>query len=120
MRPISLIVAEDDPAMRWWLRTVLTRMGAVVRLASSGWECLSLLAGDDGVDLVISDVRTPMPGGIDVLAMARIAGVSVPFVLITASPDERVREAARRLDAVILDKPVLAEELVAVVAQHAP
>jgi len=114
MTSLNLIVAEDDLAMQRWLKTVLTRMGATVRMVSSGWELLSLLAdAHDATDLVISDVRMPMPGGIDALAMARTAGVTVPFVLITAFPDDQLREAAQTLRAAVLDKPFLAHELVA-------
>jgi DNA-binding response OmpR family regulator len=112
MAALSMIIAEDDPAMQNWLHTVLARMGASVRLASSGWELLSLLSDDAfAVDLVISDVRMPLPGGFDALAMARTAGVTVPFVLITAFADDRLRDAARGLDASVLDKPFLALEL---------
>lgn len=112
MTGLNLIVAEDDPAMQRWLLTVLARMGASVRTASSGWELLSLLADDHAaVDLVISDVRMPIPGGIDVLAMARSAGVTVPFVLITAFANDDLRDTARRLSASVLDKPFLVHEL---------
>jgi len=108
----NLIVAEDDPAMRHWLQTVLAQMGARVRVAASGWELMSLLGEDcDTVDLVISDVRMPLPSGVDALAMARTAGVTVPFVLITAFSDEHVREVALKLHATVLDKPFLAAEL---------
>lgn len=112
MTGLNLIVAEDDPAMRRWLETVLVRMGASVRMASSGWELLSLLADNHAaIDLVISDVRMPIPYGVDALAMARTAGVTVPFVLITAFPDEDLRAAAGTMRAAVLDKPFLAEEL---------
>ncbi len=106
-----MIVAEDDPAMQRWLNTVLVHMGASVRLVSSGWELLTQLAENDAVDLVISDVRMPIPGGIEALAMARTAGITVPFLLITAFADDRLREAARGLRARVLDKPFLANDL---------
>jgi CheY-like chemotaxis protein len=109
---VNLIVAEDDPAMQHWLETVLVRMGAAVRMVASGWELLYMLADTTRpVDLVISDVRMPMPGGIDALAMARTAGIEIPFVLITAFADDVIREAAIRLDASVLDKPFLADAL---------
>lgn len=105
-----MIVAEDDPAMRRWLYVVLAEMGAAVRMAASGWELLALMA-EERADLVISDIRMPMPRGIDALAMARAAGVTTPFVLITAFADPSIREAARGLRASVLDKPFLAHEL---------
>jgi len=108
---LKLIVAEDDPAMQRWLKTILLQMGASVQLVSSGWELLAVLAENEPVDLVISDVRMPIPGGIDALAMARTAGVTVPFLLITAFGDDRIRDTARGLHAHVLDKPFLARDL---------
>ncbi|MEO7731370.1 MAG: response regulator, partial [Kofleriaceae bacterium] len=79
---------------------------------ASGAELLSLLSDEgDQVDLVISDVRMPMPGGLDALAMARTAGVTTPFMLITAFADDEVRAAAHALHATVLDKPFFASDL---------
>jgi DNA-binding response OmpR family regulator len=112
VRKLSFIVAEDDPAMRHWLHTVLARNGASVQLASSGWELLSLLADNhETVDLVITDVRMPLPGGAAALAMARTAGVTVPFVLITAFADDDLRDTVCGMHASVLDKPFLVGEL---------
>ena len=63
------------------------------------------------IDLVITDVRMPIPSGFDVLAMARSAGVTIPFVLITAFSNEELRVAARRMRASVLDKPFLVDDL---------
>jgi DNA-binding response OmpR family regulator len=98
--------------MRHWLQILLVRMGASVRLASSGWELLSMMAEDPAaIDLVISDVRMPIPCGLDVLAMVRSVGITTPFVLITAFSNEALRAAAGRMRAAVLDKPFLAAEL---------
>ncbi len=111
MSPLRLIVADDDPAMRRWLAMALCRKGATIVAAASGWELLALLADETPCDLVISDVRMPLPGGLHTLAMVRTAGVSTPFLLITAFADHRLREAAKRLHAEVLDKPFQLREL---------
>jgi DNA-binding response OmpR family regulator len=105
MTTLRVIVADDDPAMRGWLVAVLRRKGATIISAASGWELLSLLADEHACDLVISDVRMPLPGGLHALAMARAAGVSTPFLLITAFADDQIRGAAKSLHADLLDKP---------------
>jgi DNA-binding NtrC family response regulator len=111
MPALDVIVADDDPAMRACLEAFLVQMGAKVQLAASGWELLALLADDETVDLVIADVRMPMPNGIEALAMARAAGISAPFVLITGTCTDEVRAAARRLRAAALAKPFTARDL---------
>jgi CheY-like chemotaxis protein len=105
------IVAEDDPIVRHGLDAALASLGGTVRLAASGWELLSLLADGDPVDVVVADVRMPMPGGVDALAMARTAGLTVPFVLVAACCDDALRTAARKLHAVVIAKPVRDHEL---------
>jgi CheY-like chemotaxis protein len=118
------IVAENDPVIRHDLDATLANLGGNVRLAASGWELLSLLADGDPVDVVIADVRMPMPGGLDALVMARTAGVTVPFVLVAASCDEALRDAVRRLHAVVIAKPLrdheLAQRVRELVAEAAP
>jgi DNA-binding response OmpR family regulator len=105
------IVAENDPIVRHGLDAALARLGGTVQLAASGWELLSLLADDGRIDVVVADVRMPMPGGVDALVMARTAGVTVPFVLVAAHCDERLRSTARKLHAVVIAKPVHDDEL---------
>jgi DNA-binding response OmpR family regulator len=111
MSALRLIVADDDPAMRRWLVMVLRRRAASIASVASGWELLSLLGDEPDCDLVISDVRMPLPGGLHTLAMVRTAGVAIPFLLITAFADDQLREAARGLCADVLDKPFQLREL---------
>jgi DNA-binding NtrC family response regulator len=106
-----VIVADDDPGVRGCLEDLLAAMGARVQLATSGWELLSLLGDDEHVDLVIADVHMPMPNGVEALAMARIAGVSAPFVLMTGTCTDEVKAVARRLHASTLAKPFTAADL---------
>jgi DNA-binding NtrC family response regulator len=108
---LDVIVADDDPDAREALHAVLARMGANVHVAASGWELLSLLANHEHVDLVIADVCMPMPSGIDALAMARTAGISAAFVLISGACTAEVKAAARKLNASTLAKPFTACEL---------
>jgi DNA-binding response OmpR family regulator len=110
---LRVIVAEDDPGMRRWMRVVLTRRNIAVQEARSGAELLLLLTVMPEVDLVISDLRMPLLDGLDTLAMVREIGVDVPFLLITAFADETLRRSAEELDASVLDKPFSAGELIA-------
>lgn len=115
-RRLSLVIADDDAAMRTWLRVVLVRLGIDLHEAASGWELLALLASGRPIDLVISDVRMPAPSGLQVLASARTAGCEAPFLLITAFGDDQLRRRAGALGAAVLDKPFPAAALRRVVA----
>ena len=111
MSPPRILLAEDDPEMRAWVRLVLGSLPAQVVEASDGVELLDLIAGDEAFDLVITDVRMPAPSGLQVVSMARTAGSTAPFLVITAFPGHGLRDALERNGAVLLAKPFDAGEL---------
>jgi DNA-binding response OmpR family regulator len=106
----QILVAEDDPAMRRWLVTVLASLGGRIHAVSDGRQVRPLLMEED-IDLVISDVRMPILDGIEALTSVRLSGVNVPFLLITAFGGDDVRSSAAALGAEVLDKPFAAAEL---------
>ena len=106
-----IFIADDDQAMREWLRLLLRPMRAAIREASAGVELLELLASGEPYDLVITDLRMPAPSGLQIVAMARAAGVTTPFLVITAFPDDEVRRALAASGAELLAKPFSATEL---------
>lgn len=111
-----IYIADDDPAMREWLCLLLRPMQATIQEASGGVELLDLLASGEPYDLVITDLRMPGPSGLQVVAMARAAGATAPFLIITAFPDDDVRRSLAAIGAELLAKPFSAAELKARVA----
>ena len=63
------------------------------------------------VDCIVSDVRMPTCGGLDLLE--RLIGVSrsVPIILMTAFGDDELRVRADRLGALLIEKPLSLEAL---------
>lgn len=110
-----ILLAEDDHEMRAWLRLVLRRLHAEVVEAASGTELLELVAGNEPIDLVITDVRMPAPSGLQVVCMARTAGLRAPFLVVSAFPDRALRTSLRQVGAEFLAKPFEASELLAAV-----
>jgi CheY-like chemotaxis protein len=109
---LRIILAEDDDEMRAWLRIVLRPLQARLVEASSGWELLELLSERGPFQLVITDVRMPPPSGLNVVTMARSAGLETPFLVITAFPGpELARSVARVGGATLLPTPFGASEL---------
>jgi len=109
-----VLIAEDDPQMRAWLRLALRSSGVQIEEVPSGQALLDRIADDDDahVDAVITDVRMPGPDGLKVLAMARTAGLDTPALVITAFPDPGVVAAVGRLArTTLLPKPFDAGEL---------
>ncbi|PTR30003.1 response regulator receiver domain-containing protein [Luteibacter sp. OK325] len=66
----QLLVADDDPSTREFLRGALAAMGFVVTLAEDGAQALAL-ARARRFDAMLLDCRMPSGGAIDVLAALR-------------------------------------------------
>ena len=110
----TILVAEDDTAVRAMLALVLERRGHVVVPVGSGHACLERLEGER-VDLVILDVEMPLLDGWDTLAAIRRSR-DVPVILLTAlSGDEHVARSVERGADAFVSKPFLNGDLITVV-----
>lgn len=110
----TILIAEDDSAVRSLLTVVLERRGHHVIAVGSGHECLDRL-GEGEVDLVVLDVEMPSLDGWDTLSAIRESS-TVPVILLTAlaGDDHRARSVERGADAFVT-KPFLNRELLAIV-----
>jgi CheY-like chemotaxis protein len=79
----TVLVVEDEPAIREVVADLLEGEGYAVRQAADGLEALDELEVDD-VDLVLSDVRMPRLDGPALARRLRRHGSAVPVVLMSA------------------------------------
>lgn len=101
----TVLVVDDDPAMRALLRDWLEREGYQVLEEPSG-ERLLVAARMARFDVVILDKEMPEPGGFEVLPDFRRQCPETPVILITAFGGPRVAEEALRLGAArYIEKP---------------
>lgn len=100
-----LLVVDDEPGMRAGLIEVLTRGGFAVEAVENAEDALArLLLG--GIDLLVTDLRMPGMGGLDLLKETRQAGLDVPTVVITAHGTVEDAVVAMKLGAIdFLTKP---------------
>jgi len=83
-RPHRILVVEDEEVIRFNLKAFLQDEGFEVRLASSGEECLDILAKEK-IDVAIIDMRLPqMDGNIAILEAIRI-DPALKFIIYTGS-----------------------------------
>ncbi|SNB45704.1 sigma-54 dependent transcriptional regulator [Geobacter sp. DSM 9736] len=101
-----VLLAEDDETFRSFLQTILEDEGYKVTLAGDGRHAAQLLARES-FDLVISDLKMPGKGGLELFRETRNAPSAPPFIFLTAfgTVDEAV--AAMKEGAVdFLTKPL--------------
>ena len=123
-----VLVAEDDPAFRRLIASVLADAGYEVIEAADGMALLALIEstltrrrGRADSFLVVTDVRMPGLGGLDVLAILRCANWATPVILITAFGDEMTHAEGRELGAAaVFDKPFNIDELRRAVLEMLP
>lgn len=119
----AVLVAEDDDELRGLIVRALQRNGFAAVGAGDGQELLRALGtgvlGSDGrafPDAVITDLRMPGFGGLEVLGVMKAAGVRLPVIAITAFGDAETHAAAFQAGAsVVLDKPFSIRVLLATV-----
>lgn len=110
-RAPTIVLVDDDVALRTALTFVLELDGFTVEALRSGEELLDWPLPDAPACLVL-DQNLPGVTGIDALAQLRARSVALPALLITSHPRPSVREAAARLGAIIVEKPLLTDALV--------
>ena len=79
----SILIVDDDPGFREFLRLFLEKEGYRVSLARDGKEALSRLE-EVNPDLILLDLRMPEMGGLEFLEPLRRQGNEPPVIVITA------------------------------------
>ena len=106
--PQRILVANGDRELRRLIAIVLRGDGHDVVEAADGSALLEAIAslvidGGRPFDIIISAQAMPGLPGVSVLTGLRARGRRTPFVLMTGHP--LVQAQARRLGAVVLDRP---------------
>jgi two-component system response regulator MprA len=108
-----LLIVDDDPKLRQFLRQELKLEGYDCEEAASGQEALLAIRGG-GWDLLLLDWTLPDFSGVEICRRVRGTGDSTPVLMLTARDD--VKERVEALDAGAddyLTKPFSIEELLA-------
>lgn len=107
-----LLIVEDDRDTRMSLGGIFSRMGWLVRLASTAGEGMEWINGGHEPCCLILDLRLPDGEGESVLKLARQKGLRTYIAVCTGITDEeRLAVVASLGPDVILTKPITATHL---------
>lgn len=118
MSMATVLIVEDDPALREALCDTLELAGYPVRVAGVGGDALEILR-QEAVGMVVSDVQMRPMDGHTLLRQIKATHPEIPVLLMTAYGSIEQAVAAMHDGAVdYLVKPFEAEVLVSKVAGH--
>ena len=92
-RPLRILVVDDEPAIRRFLRTGLSAQGYTVSDADAGHAALDA-ARRGSADLVVLDLGLPDIDGQEVIKRIRAGGCQVPIIVLSSRDDEIAKVTA--------------------------
>jgi FixJ family two-component response regulator len=105
-------VVDDDASVRVATDNLLSALGYIVHTFASAEEFLRSAHFND-TSCVIADVQMPRMSGVELQSLLLARGQRVPFIFITAFPDESVRARVRKSGAIcLLTKPFDSHSLI--------
>lgn len=111
-REVAVLIVDDEPPIRRFLKTSLSAQGYRVIEADGGAAALKQLT-EDKPDLVVLDLGLPDMNGLEVIRAIRKIS-TVPIVVLSVRGDEQSKVAALDLGADdYVTKPFGMEELIA-------
>jgi DNA-binding response OmpR family regulator len=111
-RNATVLVVDDEAAVRRLLNRVLANAGYIVVVASDGDE--AILAFDrGGIDIVITDLDMPKQGGVSAIDRLRVKSETLP--IIAMSGGRELDEAMTAGANMRISKPFSTADMVAAV-----
>ncbi|AWB08334.1 DNA-binding response regulator (plasmid) [Azospirillum humicireducens] len=111
--PLRVLVVDDEPPIRRFLRTSLAAQGYDIVEAEDGTKALEEVSRRSP-DLLVLDLGLPGIDGLEVIRCLRGSGVSLPIIVLSSRVDEAGKVEALDLGADdYVTKPFGVEELLA-------
>ena len=85
--PLKVLVVDDEPAIRRFLRTSLTAQGYLVAEVENGTAALENLRRG-ATDVIVLDLGLPDIDGFDIIERLRGQGSTVPIIVLSSRTDE--------------------------------
>lgn len=108
----TILVAEDDEAVRTLAKIVLSRAGYTVLTAQDGQAALALMRSTQPIDLLFTDVIMPSLGGLELIELLAEEKGGLPVLLSSGySPRSVSKSIASNQLIDVLQKPYSSDDL---------
>jgi CheY-like chemotaxis protein len=114
--PFSVLIVDDDPALRETLRRMVASVGYDVECAEDARSAITRV-GRHTPDIIITDIYMPAGDGFELLNWLRNNGMRIPVIAMSGSSSgsadfDQLSVAERLGAAAVLDKPFRQSKLV--------
>ena len=116
----KILIVDDEKIIRMYLRMILTDQGYDVIEAEDGREALLKLAAEGHVDIVVTDLRMPDIGGIELINLMQEMEEyqNIPIIVISSILSESTRrEVAQAPVMAWIEKPFRPGTLVKAISE---
>jgi signal transduction histidine kinase len=114
----TILVAEDEPAVRTMFRAVLERQGYRVLVAANGAEALAICEQEGHIDLLLTDLVMPLLNGKELAAKVAIVRPTMKRVFMSGHPaDVLGDDMTLGLEGVVLSKPIAPAALASILRE---
>jgi two-component system cell cycle sensor histidine kinase/response regulator CckA len=117
---LSVLLVEDDAAIRLTFSRALKQFGMTVVTAESADPALEILGSELHLDILISDVMMPGLDGVALAARATEIRATLPIVLMSGYSELPLHRAADASGMRFIAKPFSLVELLDVIAETVP
>src|SRR6478672_7142199 len=114
----NLLIVDDELSMRQFLTHLFQREGHSIRVAENGRRAMEMQR-QQPVDVIISDVRMPDMGGIDLLRATKELRPETEVIMMTAFANEETAREAVKLGAFNFIYKPFDNDLLKVIVQRA-
>lgn len=118
----TLLVVDDEPAVRQLACRILRGAGYTCLEAESGLAALGQMQSDEQrIDAMVVDIRLPDLSGLDLVRLARTLRPGTPALFISGYAQPALEEPQlQQFVQTFLAKPFTAEQLIAAVGELLP
>ncbi len=105
----KILIVDDEALILDKVTKILSASFENILTATNGVEALDVIAKNNDLCCVVTDIRMPEMDGIELIKAARSQGEEVPFIIFTSHGDDQLmKEAIKHGVFDFIDKPLFA------------
>ena len=113
----TILVAEDEEALRWLVKDILEALGYKVLLAEDGKSAVEVFVKNlERIDVLLMDLVMPRMSGLEAYQQIQRLRPNLPLVIMTGYSSESVY-SFEKFDGLVLQKPYNVESLGSIIRE---